>query len=994
MNYSLLDPFNIGFPDHIKSKIVFTNAVKLKFNRLGTYLAAGNNSGEVGIFSTDIFTLIKKIQIKESFITTLSFSQDNEYLAIGTKEGYISIFNLILEKEICFIELNYPIIELEIIPGKKSLVFVLTRELDPLILDIKSDVPIQTYLKAESEQILDIDSQRWCDQMFDFTSGCIDRLGKFLIVGTSKGLLAVYHFESERYVHIERNSRTTIKQVLFNKNLSEILLNCKNHIKVVKFNIELIENENIKVSFNYTTKYQNHLDAGEWQYCNFDNTGDYIVGVSDKDIDRKIHIWERSSAQLHSLLVGPGNKVYDLVWHPLAPTLASLGINGKIWFWAPTYSQKWSGFSPFFSELTQNLVFREPENAYDLPYSHKSHQRHDSTKKSSPKYKGNRLDTNEEDDIIVDVCTIDNPFSLSLNHDFKGNLNQINYDEAFELPLIPITENITSPELKDENKLNLENEEQTDLENEKHFESNNNNNNKLSTQSPASLSNENDIIKENIIKDNLLDNSEYIKKEDVLKDSNESDKVTDVMKETKTKIETETEVIVSNNNEKNQDETTYKRSLYNHYDSNERIDYNNRRSPIEDYNYRSSYYKDRYERDYYDSYYSNRQSYDYRKYNRERYNLPPRNRHRSSYYQSNRYFNGDHYSPQRDNDRYDYNDLRDNRNTSDKYNNNRDYYNQQDNYSRNDKFYYNSRYEDRNYYKDNLEDNYEFDEKENKTKQQNSPYNINNSNKQSYYDDYNYRKRSSINETHNNNEEDVNNIDYSKSSYGALSKEIYSNFKYKTRDDSYYNKKYKEYNDEEDKKEKEKQKEKEKANLNKEENIKSDEGEYSEEGIIDDNKKENHQIDEENEKNQEHINKDKKIDELDSFKKDHLVNKIEASIIVNENQDNKDIVESTNTNINTNKMEESKINLDINDTTTTTTTTIPINTSIISKFYSPNKKQVKGSGLFILKNKQNPLSNSNNLSHGIGSSNVVVQRSKAVQEAFEDGEIEEGEIEE
>jgi WD40 repeat protein len=67
----------------------------LTFNKAGTHLFAGNDSGEVVIFDLSQNMAIEVIQSKQhKAIWSMDVSWDDAVLALGTESGQIEIYNL------------------------------------------------------------------------------------------------------------------------------------------------------------------------------------------------------------------------------------------------------------------------------------------------------------------------------------------------------------------------------------------------------------------------------------------------------------------------------------------------------------------------------------------------------------------------------------------------------------------------------------------------------------------------------------------------------------------------------------------------------------------------------------------------------------------------------------------------------------------------------------------------------------------------------------
>lgn len=64
---------------------------------------------------------------------------------------------------------------------------------------------------------------------------------------------------------------------------------------------------------------------------------------------------------------GPKEGILDLQWHPFSPVVVSCAASsGVIFIWTTNYTERWSAYAPNFTELTQNEVYLEREDEFDI----------------------------------------------------------------------------------------------------------------------------------------------------------------------------------------------------------------------------------------------------------------------------------------------------------------------------------------------------------------------------------------------------------------------------------------------------------------------------------------------------------------------------------------------------------------------------------------------------------------------------------------------------
>ena len=83
--------------------------------------------------------------------------------------------------------------------------------------------------------------------------------------------------------------------------------------------------------------------------------------------------------------------------------------------WTANYTESWSAFAPGFTELEENEIYIEREDDFDI------------SDDISPEPNSN-IDTKEDEDIIVDILTIDKIGALSSDSE----------EDLWYLPTIPI----------------------------------------------------------------------------------------------------------------------------------------------------------------------------------------------------------------------------------------------------------------------------------------------------------------------------------------------------------------------------------------------------------------------------------------------------------------------------------------------------------------------------------------------------------------------------
>lgn len=91
-------------------------------------------------------------------------------------------------------------------------------------------------------------------------------------------------------------------------------------------------------------------------------------------------------------LIGPGDGILDLQWHPNRPLIASVSTKGIVYIWGCPPQENWSAFAPDFVELEENRTYDEREDEFDVI---------DYDKKDA-----NVVPTHVPDDEVIDITTV------------------------------------------------------------------------------------------------------------------------------------------------------------------------------------------------------------------------------------------------------------------------------------------------------------------------------------------------------------------------------------------------------------------------------------------------------------------------------------------------------------------------------------------------------------------------------------------------------------
>ena len=104
-----------------------------------------------------------------------------------------------------------------------------------------------------------------------------------------------------------------------------------------------------------------------------------------------IYIWSKALGNLVKMLEGPKEGLADMTWHPTRPMFATISHFGTIYLWGVHYVQNFSAFAPSFTELEDNVEYKEREDEFDIISDNEN----------------DNIAGKEDDELEVDVTTFD-----------------------------------------------------------------------------------------------------------------------------------------------------------------------------------------------------------------------------------------------------------------------------------------------------------------------------------------------------------------------------------------------------------------------------------------------------------------------------------------------------------------------------------------------------------------------------------------------------------
>ncbi|KAF9106226.1 hypothetical protein BGX29_010099 [Mortierella sp. GBA35] len=400
MNLELLDPFEQDFPEVIEDTLEDGPAVKVRFNRRGTLLAAGCSDGTIVIWDFDTRGVSRSLLGHVKPITSLSWSRNGRHLLSSSKDWSCIVWDLLTGSKKHTIRFDTVVLNAQFHPKNNSVFIAALHQEKPVMIDFSNGIqrlPILKDANTESDEKgkSTTNSTEAPTTSNTLTSSIMvvtfDKHGKKIYTGSSKGYIGI----------IDTETRT------FSRRGKEIVVNANDRSIRLFATREDGPPEQLH-------KFQDLVDRIQWNQCCLSSDSDYVIGGSAHQAAHNIFIWDRIGGHLVKILEGPKEPLEDLTWHPIRPIVASVSSYGTIHIWATNYQENWSAFAPDFKELEENIDYEEREDEFDIvPEEEASKRRH------------------VDEDVVIDVTTIEkaNPFNDSDSEDGE--------EEMFYLPLLP-----------------------------------------------------------------------------------------------------------------------------------------------------------------------------------------------------------------------------------------------------------------------------------------------------------------------------------------------------------------------------------------------------------------------------------------------------------------------------------------------------------------------------------------------------------------------------
>eukprot|EP00842_Homolaphlyctis_polyrhiza_P002024 jgi/Hompol1/2822/HPOL_005647-RA len=338
MNLELLDPFGQYFPQTVFERLAneeSATTTTCAFNRRANLVAAGTRDGRCLIWDLDTRNIVLRLKGHAQPITSRGVRRHT-------------------------FKFEAPVIETRMHPRNKPAFVAIVNSDPPYLIKYASmshqRIQLELSDHSEAQAALPEPNAKNLQAQIEYAVCAIfSPDGLLILIGTTKGNVVVFDSETGQRLSILRVGASQIKHICCSKSGRDLLVNSTDRI-IRSFRLE---KSNGSFSLTPQKQFQDAVDRNQWSQCCYSADGEMVVGALASNQKHNIYIWDKNMGNLVKLLEGPREGMADMVWHPSRPIIASVSHFGAIYFWGVVYTQNFSAFAPFFTELEDNREYRE-----------------------------------------------------------------------------------------------------------------------------------------------------------------------------------------------------------------------------------------------------------------------------------------------------------------------------------------------------------------------------------------------------------------------------------------------------------------------------------------------------------------------------------------------------------------------------------------------------------------------------------------------------------
>ncbi|KAL2918686.1 chromatin binding protein [Polyrhizophydium stewartii] len=376
-------PFGQYFPQTIFDRLADPEASTTTicaFNRRATLMAAGTRDGRCLVWDLDTRSIILRLKGHAQPITSVSWSRRGRHVLTSSRDWNCILWDLKLARRRLTVRFGSPVLEARMHPRNRSM-FLAIAQGDPPYLVQFSSVPGRAPRRIVLDLTPSVDMAAAADSTVPpaktantnsgevfATTAIFSVDGSLIFVGTTRGHIAVFESNNGTFKTILRPGTSSINHLCCSRHGTDLLVNA--HDRIIRcFKLQRTPTdeapENDTLSIELVNKFQDSVDRNQWCDCTFSADGEMVVGAMSSTQQHNVFIWDKNLGNLVKMLEGPREGIASMVWHPFRPIIASISHTGTIYFWGVMYTQNFSAFAPFFTELEENIEYQEREDEFD-----------------------------------------------------------------------------------------------------------------------------------------------------------------------------------------------------------------------------------------------------------------------------------------------------------------------------------------------------------------------------------------------------------------------------------------------------------------------------------------------------------------------------------------------------------------------------------------------------------------------------------------------------
>ncbi|ODV89295.1 hypothetical protein CANCADRAFT_137131 [Tortispora caseinolytica NRRL Y-17796] len=385
MNLELIDPHILSheYPERLTQVLEFGQAVCLKFNANGDYLASGQFDGTIVVIDLDTFGVARVLRFHVRPVQSVNWSKCGRYLVSCASDFQICVWDVSSGEPIVTLRLDAPVLEVHFLSHFKVCVVTLSQKL--CVLEIPNTKnPDNTTNNIEIRPFRDSENSN------DIVSIALTTDGNYILGGTTKGTIEIYSAETFDHLWSHSVCMAGIKNMYITPNGSYLLINSSD--RAIRLIPLALEGEPSSWTLDVEHKFQDKINKLAFNTMTSSPSGDYVLATIYQ-AKNDVYMWEIMNGSLVKIYEGPKEELLDVAWHPSKPLIVASGLDsGAIYVWSVVPPQRWATLAPDFVEVEENIQYKETEREFDII------ERHALTEVSA-----------ESQDIMVDLHTLNRP---------------------------------------------------------------------------------------------------------------------------------------------------------------------------------------------------------------------------------------------------------------------------------------------------------------------------------------------------------------------------------------------------------------------------------------------------------------------------------------------------------------------------------------------------------------------------------------------------------